>query len=396
MCVPQTLKGVKIRPDPLPFRNDKRRDFCSRYDGYGDFCSDTNVDKNLSPVPLVNKTLEDNPIYSTPIVVIAGISHNSLRMCLETLLMQPGIQIENVVVTVDEKFSEPLALIDLFGFKGEKTSSSSTYMEHYAKSLSKAWELNPTKDSLIVIEEELILSPDFLYTLALLNEPFRKDASLSAIQMWNPNAFENVNGSTELIFRVDHFYGLGYLIKRSFYDSQMKNSFAKCCSKRVWDKWTFEAATNFLLPDVSRIFRRPIDGNRLNSKYLENLFNRKRRTNLNPFPSLTNIDFLPKDKYDVSLKNAVQSATLLKSLEKCDTIHSSMHNLIQNQNSSDAFKYIFEQKSVDDYSSLTPMLPCFGLFPDEPLGLYENLLRFTSNRYHFYLLGSRSKFLISS
>jgi hypothetical protein len=29
---------------------------------------------------------------------------------------------------VDEKFSEPLALIDLFGFKGEKTSSSSTYM----------------------------------------------------------------------------------------------------------------------------------------------------------------------------------------------------------------------------------------------------------------------------
>ncbi len=33
------VKGIKIRPDPLPFRNDKRRDFCSRYDGYGDFCS---------------------------------------------------------------------------------------------------------------------------------------------------------------------------------------------------------------------------------------------------------------------------------------------------------------------------------------------------------------------
>ena len=33
------MKGIKIRPDPLPFRNDKRRDFCSRYDGYGDFCS---------------------------------------------------------------------------------------------------------------------------------------------------------------------------------------------------------------------------------------------------------------------------------------------------------------------------------------------------------------------
>jgi hypothetical protein len=33
---------------------------------------DTNVDKNLVAVPLVNKTLEDNPIYSTPILIIAG------------------------------------------------------------------------------------------------------------------------------------------------------------------------------------------------------------------------------------------------------------------------------------------------------------------------------------
>jgi hypothetical protein len=39
----------------------------------------------------------------------------------------------------------------------------------------------------IVIEEDLILSPDFLYTLALLSETFRKDETISGIQMWNPN-----------------------------------------------------------------------------------------------------------------------------------------------------------------------------------------------------------------
>lgn len=36
-------------------------------------------------------------------------------------------------IAVDEKFSEPLALIDLFGFRGEKTSSSSTYMGNIIK-----------------------------------------------------------------------------------------------------------------------------------------------------------------------------------------------------------------------------------------------------------------------
>jgi hypothetical protein len=304
--------------------------------------------------------------------------------------MQPGIVVENVVVAVDEKFSEPLALIDLFGFKGEKTSSSSTYMEHYEKSLNKIWELYPTKDKVIVIEEDLILSPDFLYTLALLSETFRKDQTIGGIQMWNPNSYDILNGSIDLIYRVDHLYGLGYLLRRSFYDKNMKNSFKECCSKRVWDKWTFSDTSSFLMPDISRIFRRPIDGNRINTKYLEILFNRKRRTSLNPFPPLSNIDILRKDKYDASLIQSINSATLLKSLEKCDTVNTNMHNLIRNQNSSDTFKVIYEQESIDDVNKLIPILPCFGLFSFEPLGLYHGILRFSSNKYQFYLVGSKS------
>ncbi|CAF3535907.1 unnamed protein product [Rotaria sordida] len=387
----KTIKGMKIRPDPLPFRNDKRRDFCSRYDGYGDFCSDTNVDKNLANIPLINKTLEDNSIYSIPILVIAGISHNSLRMCLETLLMQPGIRVENIVVAVDEKFSEPLALIDLFGFRGEKTASSSTYMEHYEKALNKIWEIYPNKDSVIIIEEDLILSPDFLYVFALLSETFRKDETIGAIQLWNPNSYDIVNGSIDLIYRVDNFYGLGYLLKRTFYNKNMKNSFTQCCGKRVWDKWTFsDSSSSFLMPDISRVFRKPIDGNLVNTKYLEILFNRKRQTSLNPFPPLSNIDTLRKENYDAFLIKSINLATLLKSLEPCNTINLNMYNLIKSQNASNAFKYIYQQESINDIASLTPILPCFGLFPQEPLGLYFGILRFSSNKNQFYLVGSKS------
>jgi hypothetical protein len=35
------------------------------------------------------------------IFVLLGISNNALRMCLETLLMQPGINIENVIVCIE-------------------------------------------------------------------------------------------------------------------------------------------------------------------------------------------------------------------------------------------------------------------------------------------------------
>ncbi|CAF3975969.1 unnamed protein product, partial [Rotaria sp. Silwood2] len=298
-------------------------------------------------------------------------------------------------VAVDEKFSEPLALVDLFGFRGEKTSNSSAYMEHYEKALKRIWEIYSNKDKIIVIEEDLILSPDFLYTLALLSETFRKDETIDAIQMWNPNSYDSINGSIELIYRVDQFYGLGYLLRRSFYEKYIKNSFKDCCSKRVWEKWTFSDTSSFLMPDVSRVFRRPIDGNRVNNIYLETLFNQKRKTSLNPFPPLSNIDILRKDKYDAQLTKSANSATLIKSLKKCETIDNNVYNLIENQNTSDTFIYVYHQGSLNDVTSLLPILSCFKLFPHEPLGLYHGILRFSSNKYHFYLVGSKSPLYIN-
>jgi hypothetical protein len=87
-----------------------------------------------------------------------------------------------------------------------------------------------------------------------------------------------------------------------------------------------------------------------------------------------------------------------------------MYNLIQNQNMyanqiyfilwkylfiyyvhrSNTFKYIYQQESSNDVTSLLPILPCFGLFSHEPLGLYHGILRFSSNSYSFYLIGSKS------
>lgn len=189
LCVPQTLKGMKIRPDPLPNMNDKRRSFCSKYDGYGDFCLNENIDKRLLPVPIINKTLEDHPIYETPILIVAGLSHNSLRMSLETVIMQPGLRPQFVYVCLDEKLVEQIALVDLFGFKYVSVKSSYNYMDIYHKCLH-SWHDNETekeKQHVIVIEEELILSPDFLYFLTQTHSTFVNDPNLVAVSAFNPN-----------------------------------------------------------------------------------------------------------------------------------------------------------------------------------------------------------------
>lgn len=119
--------------------NDKRRDFCSRYDGYGEFCVSENIDKQLKPAPIINKTLEDHPVYNIPIVIVGGISHNSLRMTLETVIMQPGIKPENVYVCLDEKLSEHASLVDLFEFQYVRIPSSFNYVDILHKCLEKTF-----------------------------------------------------------------------------------------------------------------------------------------------------------------------------------------------------------------------------------------------------------------
>ena len=61
-------------------------------------------------------------------IFFLGLSHNALRMLLETVLLQPGIKCDNVVVMYDEKFPEPAALAELFGFKSKKLAGSTKYV----------------------------------------------------------------------------------------------------------------------------------------------------------------------------------------------------------------------------------------------------------------------------
>jgi hypothetical protein len=67
------------------------------------------------------------------------------------------------------------------------------------------------------------------------------------------------------------------------------------------------------------------------SQKKNNIFN-KFIYSRNPFPPLSNIDTLRKDKYDANLIKSINSATLIKSLGECKTLNSNMFYLIENQN----------------------------------------------------------------
>lgn len=96
-----------------------------------------------------------------------------------------------------------------------------------------------------------------------------------------------MDGSSSYVYRSNDFPGFGYMLKRSAYEKYMKNNLYKCCAERAWYNWkTINQETNkpdevdVLIPDVSRSFRRPYDISSIDYSFLNNLFNRKRKTNL--------------------------------------------------------------------------------------------------------------------
>ena len=118
------------------------------------------------------------------------MSHNSLRMTLETVIMQPGIRPDLVYVCLDEKLTEQTGLVELFGFQYVSLKSSYNYTDIYFKSIEAVMsreELMKDKESLIIIEEELILSPDFLYFFSQVYNIYINDPNIAAVSSWNSN-----------------------------------------------------------------------------------------------------------------------------------------------------------------------------------------------------------------
>lgn len=384
--------------------NDKRRDFCARYDGYGDFCVNDNLDKPLRPAPIINKTLEDHPVFLTPILVVGAMSHNSLRMTLETIVMQPGIHTDRVFVAIDEKLDELASLVELFQFHCFKVDSSYNYTEIFHKALRKMWEtdlIEKERQTVIVIEEELILAPDFLYYFTQVYEIFMKAQDLAAVSMWNPNGFLHLNGDPSIVYRSNEFPGFGFMLKRAVYERFMKAELTSCCNKRAWYNWDLiDPATkkplkvDVLMPDVSRVFRRPYDVSSHDFIYLSNLFNRRRKTNLVPFPKLELTGLETKASYENYLIKLINRASDFPNIDSCyKSGNISLSAGTKNVN----YKIVYEQTDVNDLSNLYRLCECFNLFHSpshRPRGLYmDNILRFNSHLNNFILVGNKNALL---
>ncbi|KAK3604443.1 hypothetical protein CHS0354_031746 [Potamilus streckersoni] len=398
-CLPKKLTGLKVIPDPPFTRNEAKRAFCTKYDGYADFCDSTHMDDPvIKPVGLTDASLKNNIVYSTPILIIPGMNHNALVKLLETTLMQPGVDPKFVVVAFDDKFPEHAELAGLFGIRNHSLTSSITYSEQMNKALEAVWTLYPLAANVIVLEEELLLASDFLYFMAQCAPIFDRDETLFAISAFNYNGFVTSSGNRSLVYRVEDFPGLAFMLKKSVFDKYMKGKMKACCSERTWYGWSINSpvAAEVLVPDVSRVYRQPYESARPEDQDLIHLFHRPRLTNADSSTLIKGLASLVEEEYEkqliVGLKEAIPvNPDLLLHCQNPDLDDKYVLSIPKNSGSY-VIHYLIDENF---YKELHLLCRCFGLFAPgkhKPKNLHRWILRFVYAGNDMYLVGHPSKY----
>ncbi|CAN8018111.1 unnamed protein product [Ixodes persulcatus] len=395
MCVPFKLSGRTIHPDPRPQENLKRRQFCTKYQHFPSFCSGDLIDNPLVPNPSVKFT--NSKIFTTPVIVMSGEVIHHLPLTLETLIMQPGIDPRHVLVFHVPEHPEVRDLCELFGFTAEQMDNSNLAKscDQFTEAFDTAERQFPDAVHFVVIEEGVILAPDFLAYLAQLLPLLDLDSTISSISAWNDNGFEGVSGKSRRVYRVESLTGLAFLVRRGF-------------PAQGWCERRFEqrpegspSGGDSLSPDASRVVRlsdMPLEVE-ASSEVFEALVARGRVTDMELGVILEDIDKLERSRYERLLHDLL-STSLTWALNREYLATCNVRTRLPRPPASatterHAVSLYFDQNSPDDIESLRSLCSCFGLFHHPkfyPRGLYRGMLRFTWEDYDVFLIGRYSPY----
>ncbi|KHJ74820.1 hypothetical protein OESDEN_25564, partial [Oesophagostomum dentatum] len=192
----------EVRRSPLRSHNLPRRHFCLKHDGHGDFCDERRIDNLIHPRPLTDRSRERDPVFNMPIVIAGGLSTDSLRICLESLMQQEGLNTQMVIVVYDKEYPENAELASLFHVKSLPVNASDGYNSLILSALSAAFVVFPSATTVAVIEEDIQLSPDWLYYLSQTLPVLLSDSSIDVIHTFNPNGFLYTSGNNSLVYRI--------------------------------------------------------------------------------------------------------------------------------------------------------------------------------------------------
>jgi hypothetical protein len=126
--------------------------------------------------------------------------------------------------------------------------------QHYGWSLTTGMAHFAPAPALIVLEDDLTPSPDFMEWFTSAGVVMESDPSLWCVSAWNDNGFRDVAVDALGVRRTIFFPGLGWLLSRQMWEQE----FAAKWPSDHWDWFvrssTIRANRECVVPEMPRVF----------------------------------------------------------------------------------------------------------------------------------------------
>jgi len=350
-----------------------------------------------SPAPI---SFEDDPIASledVPILVMAANRPKYLFRTLFNILSAQGVNRANIVVSIDGFFDESVAVAKLFALRVIQSKPEGTkaarVSQHYRRALTTVMsDIYSSSDYVIVIEDDLQISPDFFFYMAHVLPIFKMDSQIYCVSAWNDHGMEHAIGNAQEIYRVEGMPGLGWAMSRKILDELLPKWLPK---ERMtdWDVWMRNPSNrkgrHCLIPDISRTFHFGEDGLNVD-RNMQGLYFRNHGFYQERDPSpvaFTPLEELVMERYETRLSETIAKATVIDSKSLvCDSKRKTNPYLPTLTGATSTHILYYSQDSKEELDNYFRLCWCLNIWDLDVRAQYHGVIRIHLQRVPVYLV----------
>ncbi|XP_028327635.1 alpha-1,3-mannosyl-glycoprotein 2-beta-N-acetylglucosaminyltransferase a [Gouania willdenowi] len=272
----------------------------------------------------------DPPAPPPPVIPILVIACNrvTVRRCLDKLLQyRPSAQLHPIIVSQDCGHADTAQVIRSYGdqvmhleqpdlsdvpVKPEHRKFQGYYKisRHYRWAMNQVFN-NPAHSTVVIVEDDLEVAPDFFEYFRALLPVLRADPRLWCVSAWNDNGRSGWvdPGQAALLHRTDFFPGLGWMILRQLWE-ELEPKWPDA----FWDDWMRQPEQRrdraCIRPEISRTLtfgRQGVSLGQFYDKYLRFI---KLSSEFVPFTKL-DLSYLQEDTYRDAFTREVYGSPLV-------------------------------------------------------------------------------------
>ncbi|KAJ8267407.1 hypothetical protein COCON_G00125790 [Conger conger] len=307
-----------------------------------------------------------------PILVIA-CDRVTVRRSLDKLIQyRPSAEQHPIIVSQDCGHADTARVIGSYGgqvthLRQPDTADIRVRPEHrkfqgyYKIARHYRWALNQVfrvlaYDSVVIVEDDLEVAPDFFEYFRALYPILRSDPTLWCVSAWNDNGRDGLVdvGKPGLLYRTDFFPGLGWMLLSGLW-AELEPKWPAA----FWDDWMRQPDQrrdrSCVRPEVSRTItfgRKGVSLGQFFDQYLRYI---RLNTEFVPFGRL-DLSYLVRERYNERLEREVYGAPLVRveELQQSGVLRGEGPFRVQ-YSSRDSFKVLARNLGVmDDLKSGVP------------------------------------------